>query len=86
MWKSCTNCGEALKKGNFFCPSCGISDPLKPRKEKIIKDLANKEEIITKIKNIARDKNNLDVLNNLDKDDLIDLYDELKKKKKRSCD
>ena len=86
FWKQCTNCGKALKKGNFFCPYCGISDPLKPRQDKINRDLATKEDVIKKIKNISRDHKDLKVLENLDKKDLLDLYDEMKKKKKRSCD
>jgi len=82
-YRKCEWCGQYLRDYTAKCPSCGENNANPTAKEDLILKFSSVNELIIRIKNISRSKQDLNKLSKMNKYDLINLYHELKKDKKR---
>lgn len=82
-YRKCEWCGEYLRKYVSKCPSCGEKNANDTALDDSIVDLMTKNELILRIRNLADNNHIKDDLIKMTKSELLTLYRESKKTKKR---
>ena len=82
-YKKCEWCGEYLRDFTSKCPFCGALNSNKDAEEELLLHIMNKDELILRIMNVAGDFNKSYNLKKMTRKNLVALYKEMKKDKKR---
>ena len=82
-YRKCEWCGQYLRDYTAKCPFCGEKNANRNAEEELLLNLMNKEELILRIMNVARERKPIYNLKKMTRRNLISLYQEMKKDKKR---